>query len=166
MLKKKCCLKYFVVRNGVCMECMCTLTGQQHQMKPHTANIMQAMVLYRTGRWQCAAPFLDHLSAVETDRMQFPERRKPGVGATHIKGSHKISETRALPVLYTSHHLCFSSLDGQMVGHRNMNHSLDTRDSRVLIREWVAYEEVWRRSLYCSTWTACLCFTCPWSTGW
>lgn len=102
------------------MECMCTLTGLQHQMKPHTANTRQAVVLYRTGRWQCAAPFLDHLSAVETDRMQFPERRKPGVGAMHIKGSHEISETRALPVLYTSHHLCFSSLDGQMVGHGNI----------------------------------------------
>lgn len=102
------------------MECICTLTGQQHQMKPHTANTRQAMVLYRTGRWQCAAPFLDHLSAVETDRMQFPERRKPGVGAMHIKGSHKISDTRALPVLYTSHHLCFSSMDDQMVGHGNI----------------------------------------------
>jgi len=81
----------------------------------------QVAELNRTGWWQCAAHFLDHLSAVETDRMQFPERGKPGVGAMHIKASQKIPETWVLPVLYTSHHLCFSSQAVQMVGHRNMN---------------------------------------------
>lgn len=101
------------------------------------------LMWHRTGWWQCAAPFPDHLSAVETDRMQFPESGKPGVGAMHIKGSQKISETWVLPVLYTSHHLCFSSLAGQMVGHRNMKTFTSyAKNRRVSIRDRPPYEKV------------------------